>query len=529
MGIIIRSLTYIHPDREPLFENISLTLTKNDKAALVGNNGTGKSTLLQLIAGKLPLSAGSVNLSDPAWYVPQHLGQFDTLSIAAVLKAEQKLLALRAILSGDVAPDHFTCLADDWEIEDKVQAALMHWHLEHLDPMQLMNTLSGGEKTRVFLAGILIHSPHIILLDEPTNHMDASGREQLYDMIAASKAAILVVSHDRTLLNLLNITLELSKNGIELFGGNYEFYREQKENKLNAIQSQLDEQQKSLKQARQKARDMAEQRQKSEARGKAGGRSQSLPRIVAGGLKRKAEQSTAKLQDAHNEKINGVSETLKQVRAQIQHYQVLKIDLKNSGLHQGKVLAEAKAISYNYEGNPLWQPLSFQIRSGDRIRIEGRNGAGKTTLLKIITGGIQPKTGEIYVAGFSSLYLDQDYTLIQNQLSLLEHVQQFNSRNLPEHELRSLLHYSQFPAEVWDRKCATLSGGEKLKLALCCLAVSDNTPDVLILDEPTNNLDVRSLEILTLAVKEFNGTLLVISHDRHFIEEIGLNKHIYMQ
>lgn len=520
MSIVIKSLAYTHPDREILFENINLSISKGDNAALVGNNGAGKSTLLQLIAGRLKPTAGEIILPEKAYYVPQHLGQYDDLLIAEALQVDKKLKALHAILEGDASPGHFTNLDDDWDIEEKVEIALASWQLAHLDLRQTMATLSGGEKTKVFLAGILIQSPEIILLDEPTNHIDAAGREQLYNFITKSKATILVVSHDRALLNLPAITLELDKSGVELFGGNYAFYKEQKEGILNALQSRLDENEKSLKQARQKARDITEQRQKKEVRGKARGQSQSLPRIIAGGLKRKAEQSTAKLQNTHNEKVNDILDNVKQTRFQLQQYQVLKIDLKRSGLHKGKVLVDAQDINFSYAQTMLWQPLSFQVRSGSRVRIEGNNGSGKTTLIKIMMGILRPTIGEIYIAGFNYLYLDQDYTLIDNQLTVFEQVQKFNGRNLPEHELKSLLHYYQFPNDVWNRKCMVLSGGEKMKLMLCSLVIGNNTPDMLILDEPTNNLDVQSLEVFTLAMRNFNGTLLVISHDRYFIEEM---------
>lgn len=530
MSLIIRSLTYIHPDKETLFEQLNLIVAKGDKAALVGNNGAGKSTLLQIIGGQLKASSGEVIRPERLWYVPQHLGQYNELSVAAVWGIDKKLKAIEAITNGDGAQQYFTDLEDDWEIEEKLARALAKWDIAYLSANQKMEALSGGEKTKVFLAGIDIHDPEVILLDEPSNHLDTSAREKLYDFITMSKTTILVVSHDRTLLNLLNKTFELSSNGIEVYGGNFDFYREQKDGKVNALQAQLDEQSKTLKQSQQKAREMAEQRQKQEVRGRANGLTQSLPRIVAGGLKSKAEQSTAKMMDAHQEKTAGIAENIRNIRSQIQQYQVLSIDIGSSGLHRGKMLIDAEKINFSYDGQPLWhQPLSFQIHSGDRVRISGDNGSGKTTLVKIITGALAVTGVTIARADFAYLYLDQDYTLIDRSLSVYEQVQRYNSRNLQEHELKSLLIYSHFQRDMWDRKCAALSGGEKMKLSLCCLAVSNHTPDMLILDEPTNNLDVQSLEVLTATVKEFNGTLLIISHDQYFIDDVGIDHTISIQ
>ncbi len=526
MSLIIRSLSYTHPDGEKLFHELNLALGKGEKAALVGLNGMGKSTLLQLIAGIILPTSGEIMLSESCWYVPQHLGQYDHLSIAEALKIDVKLNAMQAILNGSVDPVYFTDLDDDWEIEEKAEMALAKWGLEHFSAHHFMGSLSGGQKTKVFLAGIEIHQPRIILLDEPTNHLDTNSRKMLYDLVTQHQSTILTVSHDRTLLNRLHKTLALSQTGIEVFGGNFDFYLEQRQEKVNALQAKLEEQTKTLKQSQQKARDMAEQRQKKEAKGKSAGQSNSLPRIVAGGLKSKAEQSTAKVLDAHHEKISGLAEHIRETRSQIQQYQALYINIAASHLHHGKILIDANNVNYGYHGNALWETLSFQVRSGDRLHIEGDNGAGKTTLLKMITGAIEPTEGQYMSPDFSYLYLDQDYTMIKPNLSLYEQVQKYNHDGLQEHELKSLLIYSQFSQEMFDRKCIGLSGGEKMKLALCCLAISKQAPDMLILDEPTNNLDVQSLEILTSAVKNFTGTLLVISHDQHFIKEIGVTSQI---
>ncbi|MCX6216319.1 ATP-binding cassette domain-containing protein [Spirosoma sp.] len=526
MSLTTRLLTYRHPDKTLLFEGLNLTLNSGEKAALVGNNGTGKSTLLQLLAGKLLPSAGQIMATEKPWFVPQHLGQYDSLTVAQVLGVDQKLRSIRAILSGETDPQFFTDLADDWEIEEAVSTALSNWDLAHITVDQRLDELSGGQKTKVFLAGISLHKPGIILLDEPSNHLDVGSREQLYEVIKSSTATLLVVSHDRTLLNLLTTTLELSERGLTVFGGNFDFYREQKNGQVGALQAQLDEQSKTLKQSQQKARDMVEQRQKKEANGRVVGQSQSLPRIIAGGRKSKAEQSTANLLNTHSEKVAGIAENIRQIRSQIQSYHVLKIDIGASTLHRGKMLIDAEQLSFGYGNTPLWKPLTFQIRSGDRIRIEGDNGAGKTTLLRLLTGKLEPVQGTIQRASFTYLYLDQDYTLIDPNRTVYEQVEHFNSRHLPEHEVKSLLIYSKFGRDLFDRKCSGLSGGEKMKLALCCLSVSNHTPDMLILDEPTNNLDGQSLDVFTASVKNFNGTLLVISHDSYFIQQVGIDSRI---
>ncbi|PMD92459.1 ABC transporter ATP-binding protein [Siphonobacter sp. BAB-5405] len=525
MSIIVNALSYVHANGDALLDSISLSVATGEKAALVGNNGVGKSTLLQIIAGQRQAASGEIVLSEKPYYVPQHVGQYDSYTVAEVLGVAEKLKALRAILSGDAAEAHFTTLADDWELEERLQAAFESWHIKTLDLNQTLEGLSGGEKTKVFLAGLFLHSPGIVLLDEPTNHLDGTSRQRLYRWLSQSKATVLIVSHDRALLNQLDTTLELGKGHLEVYGGNYDFYQEQKRTQREALKAQADEHEKTLKQAQQKARDLAEQRQKQEIRGKAQGQKQALPRIIAGGRKTQAEQSTAKLKEVHQEKLQDLSGQLRSVRTQLHQTQPLHLVLESSDLHHGKLLIEAQHLNQHLGESSLWpEPLQFQICSGDRIRIQGPNGSGKTTLLKLATGQLTPSQGEVTRADFSYVYLDQEYSLLASELTVFEQVQRFNNRQLLEHDLKNLLHQHQLPRASWDRTCDSLSGGEKMKLALCCLQVSQNRPDLLLLDEPTNNLDLTSQQIFTRAVKDFKGSLLVISHDEYFIEEIQVNR-----
>ena len=177
----------------------------------------------------------------------------------------------------------------------------------------------------------------------------------------------------------------------------------------------------------------------------------------------------------------------------------------------------------------LWQTsISFQLKSGDRLRIEGTNGSGKTTLLKLITGQLHPREGTLTRTDFTYVYLNQEYSIIDNRNSVLEQAYAFNSRNLPEHEIKIILNRYLFPASEWDKSCRKLSGGEKMRLAFCCLMISNNTPDMFILDEPTNNLDIQSIEIITATIKNYTGTIIAISHDNYFIEEIGIEQHILL-
>ncbi len=556
MPISIQQISYIHPDKEVLFSDLNFAISKGQKLGLVGNNGCGKSTLLQIIAGQLSPSSGVIVRPDDLYYIPQHFGQYDSLTIAQALQIDSKRQALHAILAGDASTENFTLLDDDWNIEERSIAALDSWGIGH--PLSYpLHLLSGGEKTRVFLAGMNIHTPSVILMDEPTNHLDSSGRQRLYDWVEKWRSTLLIVSHDRTLLNLLPEICELEKHQITYYGGNYEFYKEQKALVQEALQQRIDEKEKALRAARKVARETAERRDKQNVRGEKANIKKGIPRIVLNALQGKSEKSTSKLNGVHQEKAEKLTDERNQLRGSLSPTAALKTDFNSSSLHNGKTLVTAKNINFGYypnqndndsqneNDNPsenntfdssnssklpaqlLWQaPISFQLKSGDRLRIEGTNGSGKTTLLKIITGQLEPQEGTLTRADFSYVYLNQEYSIIDDRNSILEQAYAFNSRNLPEHEIKIILNRYLFPAPEWDKSCRKLSGGEKMRLAFCCLMISNNTPDMFILDEPTNNLDIQSIEIITNTIKKYTGTVIAISHDNYFIREIGVDQHI---
>lgn len=565
MSISIQQISYIHPDKEILFSDLNFSISKGQKLGLVGNNGCGKSTLLQIIAGQLSPSSGVIVHPDDLYYIPQHFGQYDSLTIAQALQIECKQQALHAILTGDTSTENFTILNDDWNIEERSIAALNLWGLGQFPLSHPMSLLSGGEKTRVFLAGMDIHYPSVILMDEPTNHLDSSGRQRLYDWVEKYRSTLLVVSHDRTLLNLLPEICELEKHQINYYGGNYEFYKEQKALMQEALQQRIEEKEKALRNARKVAREAAERRDKQNVRGEKSNIKKGVPRIVLNALQGKSEKSTSKLTSVHQEKAEKLTDERNQLRSSLSPNVALKTDFNGSSLHTGKILVTAKEINYGYHSSPnsddiqvndeaipsnmnyhpssenntiqdnstlkqqLWQtPISFQLKSGDRLRIEGTNGSGKTTLLKLITGQLHPREGTLTRTDFTYVYLNQEYSIIDNRNSVLEQAYAFNSRNLPEHEIKIILNRYLFPAPEWNKSCRKLSGGEKMRLAFCCLMISNNTPDMFILDEPTNNLDIQSIEIITATIKNYTGTVIAISHDNYFIKEIGIEQHILL-
>lgn len=525
--LIIHNVSYVHPDKDVLFEHLNLNLCDNEKIALVGNNGSGKSTFLKIIAGLLPPAVGDIVSDSPPYYVPQIFGQYNDLTIAQALRIDQKLRALKEIMEGKVNEENITLLDDDWNIEERSIEALYRWNLNEVALTQKLGTLSGGQKTKMFLAGIDIHRPRFVLLDEPSNHLDSAGRELLYNFILSASCSVLIVSHDRRLLNLMPQVCELSRKGIALYGGNYDFYLEQKRIESAALNEDVKSTEKALRKARGKERETLERQQRLDSRGKQKQENAGVARIMMNTLRNNAENSTAKMKNAHAEKIGGISDELRELRAAMPDRDKMKFGFDSSFLHKGKVLFHARQLNFSYGQELLWsEGLTLEIMSGERIALKGSNGSGKTTLIKIILGQLTPQHGEVYRADNKVVYIDQDYSLIDNLLSVYEQAQRFNTSGLQEHEIKIRLHWFLFSKEDWEKPCSALSGGEKMRLMLCCLTISNEAPDIIVLDEPTNNLDIQNTDILTTAIREYKGTLIVVSHDDYFLGQIGIDRQI---
>jgi ATPase subunit of ABC transporter with duplicated ATPase domains len=528
--LTLTNLSYIHHSRDVLFDALSLTINTHDKVALIGNNGTGKSTLLKIMAGLLPPSAGVYRTDAKPYYVPQHVGQFNNLTVGQALQVADKLKALKEIIDGLATEKNLALLNDDWLLEERCNEALAQWSLKGLDLNRRMETLSGGQKTKVFLTGITLHQPEIVLLDEPSNHLDMPGRSILYEYIKTTQNTLVVVSHDTTLLNLLHSVYELSKRGITFYGGNYDFYAIQKNNQFTALQQDLKSKEKALRKAKAVERQSLERKQKLDARGKKKQEKAGLPTIFMNAFKNIAEKSTSRIKDVHAEKIGTLTQALSDTRAALPPPDKMKVDLNNTLLYRGKKLIEGKEINFGYENRLLWKkPLNFLITGGERIVIKGENGTGKTTLIKIILGKIQPLSGVIDRAQTKSIYIDQDYSLINSTFTVYDQVQHFNVNKMPEHEIKIRLNRFLFTKGYWDKPCETLSGGEKMRLTLCSLIAGSQAPDIIILDEPTNNLDIQNTAILTSAICDYRGTLIMVSHGTNFLEQMSVEKEIVLE
>lgn len=528
--LLLQDITYIHPDKEILFSNINFVVNKHEKIALVGNNGSGKSTLLKIISGIRRPSSGRVDLEGVPYYVPQVFGQYDHMSISEAIGVYNKLVSLYEILKGSVEASHYETLDDDWDIEARCRDVLNKWGLGEIDLNDQMDTLSGGQKTKVFLAGIEIHQPDIILMDEPSNHLDIKSRSYLYNFIEESPQTLIVVSHDRALLDRLPYVCELGHSGIKRYGGNFSFYLEQKDVEKTALEKNINNKEKALKDSQEKERLSMERQQKLDARAKKNLGKAGLPKIVANTWKNNAENSTAKAKEVHKEKRTNLSAELRDLKNEVPDIDRIVFSFHQSNLHLGKIIAEAKEINHRFRGTNLWRDhQSFQVRSGDRIVMKGDNGVGKTTLIKIILGDLKPSEGTVKQIIENYIYIDQEYSIVNTEKSVYQLAETFNVSNLEDHIVKTRLVQFLFNKDTWNKPCATLSGGERMRLLLCCLNLMEQAIDVIVLDEPTNNLDLQNIGILIKALREYSGTLIVVSHDIYFLENIGITHTIELQ
>lgn len=523
MSLVFSGVSFAYPGSDPLFSDITFTVRPSERVALVGPNGSGKTTLLRIAAGLQP-AAGSVSCPAARWYLPQNALCQPGEPVAELLGVARKLAALHAIESGRGTEADFSALDDDWGVGERLDAVRGRWGIASIPLDRPFRTLSGGERTRVLLAGAELSGARAVLLDEPSNHLDARARTLLYDYVGRSRAAMLIVSHDRALLELMDAIVELDAGRATRYGGNYTFYSGQRSLQLEALRRRADERQRTLRQARERERQLAERRQRQESRAAGHTERRGLARIVAGGLASASERSAARLEEERGRRIERIAADLHEVRARIVAEQPLSVHLHSPERRDRRLLAALEGVNVRFGDRMLWpEPLSLELFSGERLRIRGGNGTGKTTLLRLLTGELLPACGSCRRAEpLRTLLLDQEYSALSGAGTVGEFVMRRDTAHRPEGELRAWLDHHCFAQEQWTQACDTLSGGEKLKLLLFGETLGASAPDLLLLDEPTNNVDLRSQELLLGALSEYKGTVVAVSHDEPFLRDLGI-------
>jgi len=518
-------LGYRLPDGRFLFNNLTFSYSAV-RAGLVGANGIGKTTLIEILAGKREPSVGAVNRCGRVSYLPQQARFGSSATVADAINLTDQIGALERVERGEGDPGDFDLIADRWDLRERIEQVFSKMGASHIALDRRVESLSGGETTRVRIAGLLLEEPDFLILDEPTNHLDLAARESVYDLIASWKKGLIVVSHDRRLLALLDQIAELNANGLKLYGGDYEFYRQQREVERNASVETLQSARQRLKEAKLTAQRARERQQRKLSNNGRNSFKRNLPPIVAGNWRRAAENTAARLKDRHQRKVDHAKQEVEGARKNLPIELQIAVDLERSKVPPNKRMVELVEVNYKWPNaeRPLWdKPLSVDVIGPERIWLKGANGTGKSTLIDLICGAKSPVEGTIRIGAGRIGLLDQRVSALDDSLTVLENLKRAAPLR-PESELRTLLGRFLFIRDAALKPASVLSGGERMRAGLACLLGADQSPEILIADEPTNNLDLNSVEELVSALRSFGGAMIVVSHDAAFIEEIGVER-----
>ena len=490
-----------------IIKDATFLVNEHEKVAIVGVNGAGKTTLLKILTGEESADSGSITLAKDAklGYLRQINNVDSALSIIdelytviePILNMEKRMSQmqedmkhltgseLEELYSSYTALTHSYELMDGYAAKSRVVGILKGLGFEEIDFDRKINTLSGGQKTRVFLAKLLLEEPDIILLDEPTNHLDLRSIEWLESYLLNYKGAVIIVSHDRYFLDkIVSKVIDIENGNVQMYLGNYTDFSNKKQMLLDAKMKEYLNQQQEIK--HQEA--------------------------VITKLKQFNREKSIKRAESRQKQL----EKIERVEAPQTYSENMRLSLDISK-ESGKDVLTVQNLSKSFDHKKLFWDINFEIKRGERVAIIGDNGTGKTTLLKIINGLLEPDTGEvIYGSNVSVAYYDQEHQVLHMDKTLFDEL----SDTYPEMtntQIRNILAAFLFTGEDVYKKIADLSGGERGRVSLVKLMLSK--ANFLLLDEPTNHLDIVSKDVLENALTNFPGTVCYVSHDRYFINK----------
>ena len=530
VSIVSSHLSFGWPDGTPLFADLTFTVP-GGRTGLVAPNGAGKSTLLKLIAGEYRSTAGTVTVDGTLGYLPQTLpfsGFGADRTVADVLGVAPVIAALDALAAGDASEEVFAAIGDDWDVEERLRAQLDRLGLAGLGMDRPLGSLSGGEVVSVGLAAELLRRPDVLLLDEPTNNLDGHARHRLYAALDEFGGTLLVVSHDRVLLDRMDRIAELYRGEMVFYGGTFTDYEDALDAAQRVAEADVRNAESMLKREKrqmQQARERAARRSGTAARNV---KNAGLPKIVAGKLKRDAQESAARSDDVHGKRVDDARSRLDEAERAMRDGDTIVLDLPDTDVPVGRSVLVARGLQISRGGRKLFgdNGIDLDIRGPERIVLTGPNGAGKSTLLRVITGDL-PAQGAIQRADGRIAYLSQRLDLLDRDRTVAESLAAF-APSLTHTRRMHLLAQFLFRGDHIHLPVGALSGGERLRATLACVLNAEPAPQLLLLDEPTNNLDLVSVGQLESALNAYRGAFIVVSHDESFIDAIGVQRRLVL-
>jgi ATPase subunit of ABC transporter with duplicated ATPase domains len=509
-SVVFENTSFAWPDGQTVLEDATAAFSGH--TGLIGRNGSGKSTLLRLITGELSPTAGRVRVVGEVGVLRQDLGLRIDDTVADLLGVRVRLDALAAIEAGSMSTEHYELIGDDWDLESRALAGLGAAGLGRLGLRRTVGCLSGGEAVLAAVVGLRLARPPVAVLDEPSNNLDSEAKAALLELIGQWPGALIVVSHDIDVLNTMEQTAELSSGRLCLFGGAYDAYLAHRAQAQAAAEQAV---------TTAKQRLCVEQRQRIEAetklarsarRGRVDVANSKYIGAAADQRRRQGQQTAGKVRGMLADRVETAQSELIQAQARLRREKTISIEVPDPAVSSGRRLAELHDHS-----------RALIIAGRQRVALTGRNGVGKTRLLESGFGRIDSTSPARMVALTDRIgYLPQRLDGLAADATVLEVVQEAAPGRSSGQIRASLAGFLLGDAAI-HREVGSLSGGERLKVALARILLAEPPPQLLLLDEPTNNLDLVSVDELVAAVNSYHGGLLVVSHDLGFLDRIGID------
>ena len=521
--ITLEGVSHVLPDGRTLFSDLNETFDHR-RTGLVGRNGVGKSLLARILAGQVQPSRGRCLRSGSVHYLAQQVDHPANATVASLAGLRPALDALARIEAGSSAAQDFEDVCDRWDIQQRLRSALAQHGLSHLGADTPASTLSGGEAMRVALIGALLSTADFLILDEPSNHLDHRHRQMLIEQLHHWPRSLLVISHDRQLLKTMERIVELSSLGLRSYGGNYTFYAEckahERQKSLQALELRKLERQREDQAMREQRERMAHR----QARGNRHGKEANQAKILLDRQKERSQGSAGKLHHQQALARQLLDQQVREAAQQVQNDAPISLHALPMVQPAQRRVVELDAVELPFV-TEVTRSICLTLTGQQRIGVVGPNGCGKSTLLRVLAGQLDPLAGTRKALP-GSVYLDQRLANLDPERTVLDQMQAAN-RKATEGDLRMRLAQLDLDAQSITMPSGSLSGGERLKAALACVLYADPSAQLLLLDEPSNHLDLPSAQALENMLRSYCGALVVVSHDDVFMDSLELTDRLY--